>query len=405
MRVLILNPVGAIGGGELSLIDVLTSLRRVRPDWEIRLIVGSPGPLAGAVRAIGVDVELLPFPAAVAALGDYGATRLGAIRRLGLTLPRLIAYAWRLRHLTRAFAPDVLYSNGIKMHLLTALMPRRIARVWHVRDFMGARPLVRRLMRFPGVAPSHAVAISEAVRSDLEGVLGAERITVVPNAIDVARYCPNELDAAVSAAVLDRLAGFGVDPACTPVRIGLVATFAHWKGHEVFLAAAAQLLQQRRADQLRFYVVGGPIYDSRDSQLDISSLKARAESLGITAQVGFTGHIENPLLAYRGLDIVVHASTRPEPFGRVIAEAMATGKAVVATDQAGAVELPGVRDVVGFYPMGNPEELARALRPLIEDRSLRQAIGGRAATVAQTVFSRDRLGPAMALILESVRRA
>src|SRR5207253_6282469 len=89
----------------------------------------------------------------------------------------------------------------------------------------------------------------------------------------------------------------------------------------------------------RFYIVGGPIYRSRGSQVSAEGLRARAEALGVGSRVGLVGHQADPARALRALDVVVHASTRPEPFGRVIVEGMACGRAVVAIRDGGAAEL------------------------------------------------------------------
>src|SRR5262249_61895767 len=72
VSVVFLNPVGALGGGERSLIDLLAVLRSARPDWPLHLIAGTDGPLLGAAAALGATAEVVPMPAALAALGDSG---------------------------------------------------------------------------------------------------------------------------------------------------------------------------------------------------------------------------------------------------------------------------------------------------------------------------------------------
>ena len=89
---------------------------------------------------------------------------------------------------------------------------------------------------------------------------------------------------------------------------------------------------------------------------------------GLTEVVGFTGYVDDVPAALRSLDIVVHASTEPEPFGMVIAEGMAARRAVVAARAGGAAELfdDGV-DAIGHTP-GNAAELAERLEELVIDR-------------------------------------
>src|SRR5207253_364632 len=111
-------------------------------------------------------------------------------------------------------------------------------------------------------------------------------------------------------------------PPSDALRVGLVATMGRYKGHDVFLRAIALL----RDVPIAAYVVGGPIYEPVGSQVDIADLARLARQLGIEHVVRFTGFVIDPAAAMRALDVVVHATTRPEPFGLVIAEGMASGK-------------------------------------------------------------------------------
>ena len=117
-------------------------------------------------------------------------------------------------------------------------------------------------------------------------------------------------------------------PAAAPgtLRVGLVATFARWKGQDLFLKAAAQMVQNRPGQPLRFYLIGGPIYRTRGSQFSEHELRLLALGLDIAPLVGFIGFQQHTADLYRALDIVVHASTEPEPFGLTIIEAMACSK-------------------------------------------------------------------------------
>ena len=65
----------------------------------------------------------------------------------------------------------------------------------------------------------------------------------------------------------------------------------------------------------------------RAASIRSTSFAQLARSLGVADRVGFTGFVHSPEATFRALDVVVHASTAPEPFGLVIAEAMACGRA------------------------------------------------------------------------------
>ena len=122
-----------------------------------------------------------------------------------------------------------------------------------------------------------------------------------------------------------------------------------------------------------------------------SELKASAAGLGLGDAVGFTGHLTDVPAAMRALHIVVHASTSPEPFGMVIAEAMAAGRAVVAVRSGGSSELfeDGV-DALG-HEMADAADLARQLARLVEDAALRDALGAAARRTAERRFSASRM--------------
>src|SRR5688500_13647580 len=139
-------------------------------------------------------------------------------------------------------------------------------------------------------------------------------VHTVYNSVDLDRFAP-----AGPRANLDALAGLPPLGA-GGIRVGLVGTFARWKGHGVFLDAIERL---RDLPQVRGYIVGGSIYQTDASQYSREELRAHAEARGIGNVVGFTGTVDDVPSVLRALDIVVHASTEPEPFGLVIAEAMA----------------------------------------------------------------------------------
>jgi glycosyltransferase involved in cell wall biosynthesis len=225
--------------------------------------------------------------------------------------------------------------------------------------------------------------ISKAVAQDAQTVLHRVRSTVVYNAIDTTAFTPNG-----PVANLDELAGCASAPP-DMVRVGLVSTYARWKGHDVFLRACR--LAHAKAPSARFYIIGGPIYEGADSQFDHEELRQMCRTLGLDGRVAFVPFQTRIEDVYRALDVVVHASTRPEPFGRTIVEAMATGRAVVACREGGATELfADGADAVGVPPR-DEEALANAIVALVTDPDRRRAIGAAARGSAVLRFSRPRL--------------
>lgn len=386
MNVVFLNPSGQIGGAERSLLDVLASLRAAEPAWSLRLVATADGPLVGAAEALGVRTVVVPLPDAVARLGDGGARRAASLPRLAAALPAGLWYVRRLRRAVRTLAPDVLHTNGFKMHVLGLwARPREVPVVWHVHDFVARRPLMSRLLRGHARGCAAVVANSHSVADDVRRVCG-ERVRMgvraVHNAVDLARFSP-------AGPRLDLDARAGLAPAAPgTVRVGLVATLAWWKGHETFLRAVSLLPREL---PVRAYVVGGALYETVDSQRSLGDLRALAHRLGVADRVGFTGFVEDAAAAMRSLDVVVHASTEPEPFGLVIVEAMACGRAVVASEAGGAAEL--IRDRVDAlgHPPGDAVRLARCIEELARDGELRTRLGAEGRATAERRFDRSRL--------------
>jgi glycosyltransferase involved in cell wall biosynthesis len=201
-------------------------------------------------------------------------------------------------------------------------------------------------------------------------------VTAIHNAVDTDIFAPHG-----PALDLARLSGLP-PPQAGALRVGLVATFAHWKGHDVFLKAAAPALDHR------FYIIGGPIYATNGSQWSVDDLRARAKALGLADRVGFTGFVEDVPAAMRGLDVVVHTSTEPEPFGLVIVQAMACGRPVIVTAAGGAGELISPEENALAVSAGDSAELARAIERLAVDRTLRLRLAKAGRAHAERHFAR-----------------
>ena len=269
------------------------------------------------------------------------------------------------------------------MHLLGVRARSRAPVIWHVHDYLGSRPMTARLLRWHAARPAAVIANSASVAEDVRAALGP-RVRVVPiyNGVDLDRFSPHgdRLD-------LDALSGLA-PAAGEVVRVGLLGTFGRWKGHATFLQALARV---PRTLPIRGYIIGGALYQTDASQYSRDELAALAASLGLADRVGFTGVVDRPEAALRALDIVVHASTEPEPFGLVIVEAMACGRAVVASDAGGAAEIitPGV-DALAHRP-GDAADLAEQIAALASDRYYRTRLGRAGRASAEHRFGRARL--------------
>ena len=396
VRIVYLSGTGQLGGAERSLLDILQSVHAHEPSWFLAVIASRDGPLLEAVRGVGVEAQVVPIPGRVAGLGDSGAGGqvtgiAGVAARAAGALPAAAAYRIRLRRALADWSPDVVHTNGYKMHIMaTWSRPRSSALVWHLHDYVSTRPLMAHAIRILSNQCDAGIAVSRSVAADAAPRWrGRHPIHVVLNAVDLRTFAPDG-----PRADLDALAGLAAPPPGT-VRVGLVATLGRFKGHDVFLQAIARL---PRNLPVRAYVVSGSLYETRGSEFSLPALRRLAADLGLGDRVGFTGFVSSPADAMRALDVVVHATTVREPFGLVIAEAMACGRAVITSASGGAAELvqPG-EDAVTHRP-GNAGDLARAIERLATDSDLRDRLAARGRTAAEARFDRARLGVAIASI-------
>jgi glycosyltransferase involved in cell wall biosynthesis len=386
LRVAFLSVSAEMGGSEVSLLELVRGLRRLVPSWRLDLVVPREGPLASSVRACGAAVHVLPLPSRLARLGEASAsgpaTMVGRGASLVLAAGSIGSYSRRLARLLVDLVPDVIHTNGFKLHVLGArVAPASAAVVWHIHEYVARRPISRALLRRYATRCAAVVANSRSVAADVVSVLGdAVPVTRIYNAVDPRAFAPDG-----DALDLDALAGLPpADPGT--VRVGLVATYGRWKGHATFVEAVRRLSPSLGC---RAYIVGGALYDTAGSQHARAELETAIGSAGLAGQVGLTGFVDRPAAAMRALDVVVHASTHPEPFGLVIAEGMATGRAVIVSAAGGAQELvaDGV-DALTHTP-GDAEGLARCIARLAGDAALRARLGAAARQSALRQFDPD----------------
>jgi glycosyltransferase involved in cell wall biosynthesis len=294
-------------------------------------------------------------------------------------------YTQLLARAIDGLAPDLVHTHGFKMHILGArATPDAIPILWHFHDFASTRPLMPILLKMHARRAAAIVANSLSVADDARAVFGASvPVHTVYNGVDLERFAPQG-----AVADLDALASL---PAAdgTVVRVGLVATAARWKGHEQFLQAMAMIDQRL---PVRGYIIGGPIYQTAGSQYTCAELRTMATTMGLAGKVGFTGYLREVAPALRALDIVVHASTAPEPFGLAIAEALACGRAVISSALGGAAELvtPGCDALT--YRADDAHGLASAIARLVQNPELRARLGRAGRATAESRFGRERMG-------------
>ncbi len=352
-RVAFVDHTALLSGAELALARMIDAL-----DVDAHVILAEDGPLVGRLEEVGATVEVLALGESTR---DLGRERVD-VRRLPLrSVIDVASYSIRLARRLRALDVDLVHTNSLKAALYGGVAGRlaRVPVVWSLRDRISddylpgpAAVLVRGLAR---VLPAAVVADT---RTTL-GTLGEPRAswTVIPSPL-----------------ARPRASTSNSRPHHDALVVGMFGRIAPWKGQDVFLDAFATAFPSGPEQAL---VVGDALFGD-DEVAYAASLHEQVQRLGIAARVHFTGHVDDVDDWYGRCDVLVHASTTPEPFGQVIVEGMAQGLAVIAANAGGPTEIiTDGHDGLLVTP-GDVAALAARLTELAGDPALRARLGAAA---------------------------
>lgn len=336
------------------------------------VLLPTEGPLVGRLRRLGVEVLVRP---------------LSIIRRIYAPSFwfRFVASLYQ----SSRWMCDLIRERGIKLvhsntsHVLNGALAARwagVAHVWHVREMRGAGSPVGRLLEWMLYTLSDRILVmSDAVRCAVFSPSRRDdpRIVVVPDGIEVSRFAFVEDGDKVRAEL-----GIGRAPLA-----GVVGRIAGWKGHRLFLEAAARVHTQ--LPEARFLIVGDAV-TSGDLRVQ-RELHRRVTRLGLQEAVIFTGVREDIPQVMAALDVLVLPSLQPEPFGLVMLEAMAAGRPVIATNHGGPVEVIEDRVTGVLVPPTDPEPLAEALLMLFRDPDRARAMGAAGQVRCLHLYTAQRM--------------
>jgi glycosyltransferase involved in cell wall biosynthesis len=291
----------------------------------------------------------------------------------------------RVARLMRERAVDVVHAFLFDSEIVARLAARR-ARVNVViaseRNADYVRPWSHRVaLRVTRSAFDVMIANSEAgkrfnVRTQR---LDPDRIHVVRNGVDTERFRPTD-----SAPLRREL---GILPG-EPV-VGMIAAFKRQKRHADYFRLAQVIL--RRSPEARFLCVGEPLRDNHQGAADYHKrMRALVETLGIAPRFLFLGRRDDMPAVYSLCDVTVLTSEH-EGTPNVLIESLACGVPVVATDVADNRAI--IRDgQVGYLaPVGDVPLLARRVRELLEDETLRRRLGTQGRVWVQSEFSLETM--------------
>lgn len=343
MKVLFLDQSGQPGGAELCLADTAAHFRA-----QSRVILFAHGPFEQMLRDRGVDVSVLePSPRL---------SKIGKESGLGDYLPALPELAGFLAALRKEIrGSDLVYLNTAKALLygVAAGLGSGVPSVFHLHDLLVPEHFSRlniRLITHAANRTRGVIANSQATARAFEKAGGTAPVHVIPNGFDASRFAPLP-DRAVLAAREKFHAG------SAPVA-AVFGRIARWKGQDLLLRAASEI------PNLRVWVVGEPFFTGDDHRY-AGELRELAASPALAGRVDFLGQRDDIPLLMQAADIIVHTSVAPEPFGRVVAEGMLSGRAVVASRAGSPAEMIRPGETGWLFSPGDAGELASALRHVL----------------------------------------
>lgn len=356
MRILQISSAQSLGGGERHLADLANCL--AARGHEIYVALRPKSPLTAELRSIAAgNIKTLPLR------NSLDATSAQELARFVRKNQIQIVHA----HMARDY-PLAAYAAG----------RNRDARLIVTRHVLF--PL-NRLHRITLARAARVIAVSHAVADQLaeDRIVPPNKVSVVLNGIEVQKF----QNAAVG---FDRTRflrewRFPEDK----LLVGTVGELTPLKGHEEFLRAASLVL--REVPSAHFIVAG---IDHSPGKTYRKRLETIIEEQNLTNYVTLVDWIENLAHLYRALRVFVSAS-HTESFGLVIAEAMASASAIVATETGGALELIRPNETGLLVPVANVEGLASAIVRLLTTEDLAQQLGTAAQKAALENFSIERM--------------
>lgn len=329
---------------------VMTLVRGLRPDIDVTVVCGSVDPRhARDFAALGVPVRLVPLERLLSPT-DFGSLR---------------ALVGLIRH--ERF--DVVHTHMSKAALLGGIaarlagVPVTVNTAHNLGSLAFTRAAARALFRVYDrllltLTNDAVVTVSERVRAHMldRNIAGPQRVVAIPNGIDVSRFHQDP-----QAGMAVRRA-FGVGDA--EMLVVTVARLVWFKGLDMLLDAAAAVAE-RRSD-VRFLIVGDGVQRQ--------DLEAQAARLGIADRVTFAGERRDVPELLAAADVFALSSVS-EGMPISILEAMASARAVVATDVGGVGELVDHGRTGFLVPPHDAGAFAAALLDLAGDAELRQRMG------------------------------
>jgi glycosyltransferase involved in cell wall biosynthesis len=286
-------------------------------------------------------------------------------------LPFFLQLLWTAKR----FRADLIHANNDPLSNRAALLVGKVLGIPSVCHVRGGDHAVSGFMRWTYTLPDHFISVSHWVAKSMQDKLHipAEKISVVYDGIAL-----EKLNVHADGAELRR----AYNIPCDAFAVGLVGLLIPWKGQTLFLDAAKLL--RHKIPQLKMLIIGGTPDDCVSYE---AMLRQRVSAEQLTEVIIFTGHMSAMETVYNGLDVVLSASTDPEPLGTVVIEAMAMGRPLIAPNHGGAAEMMQHDETGLLFTPRDAQSLADAIEKFYRSKTLRATLGANARSAALKAFA------------------
>lgn len=324
----------------------------------------------------------------------------GWLKTLGHLLP-----VWQLCRIIRSHDIDIVYTNTVM--ILDGALAARLCRkphIWHIKEWVGSQARVKFLL--PDsllVKVITNLSVRVIVMTHFIGEVfvrhnKTQQMQVIYDGVNLSAF-----DHPGAGAALRETLGIPQNRFLVGMSASLSST---WKRHEVFIKMAALLAA--RYPEMIFVVFGSqprrynnPAYN-RPWQY-YRSLQGQVKTLGLQKKFYWAGFCDDIPAMMDALDVLVHPC-EIEPFGRVVVEAMAASRPVVAPLRGGVVESVVDRETGFLVHPGDADAFADAVAALWSDPRLRADFAVRGRQRAADLFSIEKHRAEICRVYQSLYR-
>lgn len=366
LRVLYINSAPQVSGAEIVLLNLIDALN----NYPITPMAVCPrdGPLVKKLREKKVEVKIIHMRQLI---------RTSNLFRLTTYFSNFLSFSTSLRRTIKQNNIQIIHCNSFSstLYALIAAKLSKIPLIWHMHDIVKYRLFNKIFIRVAGLGASKIICVSNAVKKNLVGFgINPRKCEVIYNYVDENKFLKG-----LNSGKFRREFKIKGDIHL----VGIIGQIAEWKGQTIFLKAASEIIKDQPT--VKFLIVGDIISEFESEYKD--KVTNIIEQLNLTNNVILPGFREDIPQIMTDLNIVVHASIKPDPLPTVIIEAMTARKPIVATNVGGVPELVtnGVNGVI-VQPQ-DPHELAKAILRLLKNPEEALMMGERGHEIAEIKFS------------------